>query len=83
MEELYCIKHEEMTCPENGTHEVLHLAIEEGAAVIEGGICSYEYGLAFCPPPEEFFLVGHHDYPSPEEIEELNSIVTELFTDWS
>lgn len=83
MEELYCIKHGEMTCADGQTHETLRLAIEEGAMVIQGGVCSYEYGFAFCPPPEEFFLTGQQDHPSPEEMEMLNSTATELFTDWS
>lgn len=84
---LFCIEHQKVVearplefCPYG--HEHCAVTNYEDATVIDIDFCCFEGGYTFVPPPEEFFLVGHADLPTPEEIEEINRSVDELLTTW-
>lgn len=85
---LYCIEHEETfpvvsteECP--AAHDLGTVTfISDGAVIIEGNHCCFDSGYAFCPPPQEFFIVSHNVVPCPEEIAQLDASAVELFTHW-
>lgn len=85
---LYCIGHEKMVnevplefCPIGHDHDMV--SDYDGVVVVEIDFCCFEQGYAVCPPPALSATSGKICDPDAEEIEYLDSVATELLTEWS